>query len=533
MLWLALPLMGGIAWGRLVAEPTTSVALVAAAGCGAAAIAAVWRGPRTWMTAIVATMLFAGIGTYRLHDHRLSDWDGLPPREGQMTLRIDRTFPRQDATATGIGTVITGHGATRELAQQRVYFSFRLRPGDERLVRSAVVRCRGVLTPVPPNPDAGTFDGYLRSAGIYFRFGRGRIVGYERPPSAYYLFLEHAATRLTEWLGLGVAAKRPALTAVFRAMMLGQKHELSAEQNDRFMRSGTMHLFAINGLHIGVVALALHALFSLLRWPRWLLVPVTLAILWFDVDTTGASPSAVRAFLLVACAEAGFLLRRPANGLATLSAAATLVLLFDPLALFSASFQMSYGVVFAILTYGLPAAEAAERRWQPFSRLPRISWSRRQRAIAAAVRWWWPVAGIGVAALLVSTIAGPEFFQVLAPVGFFSNLLLIPLATLVIIAGVSSVLAAALAVSGVNLLFNHAAIVVLGVIDGIVSLSAQLPNGSWTAHWRWPAAAPLALTVLFVTLLAGYARGWRGWVIAWWTPALVVAVAVATGVRLG
>ena len=47
---------------------------------------------------------------------------------------------------------------------------------------------------------------------------------------------------------------RPETAAVYRAMMLGQKHDLSDEQRGLFMHSGTMHLFAINGLHIGVVA---------------------------------------------------------------------------------------------------------------------------------------------------------------------------------------------------------------------------------------------------------------------------------------
>ena len=81
----------------------------------------------------------------------------------------------------------------------------------------------------------------------------------------------------------------------------------SLEQDQLFMHSGTMHLFAINGLHIGIVAVAVHALapagavsaMAAGGKARRLLIPR------LDVDTTGASPSAVRAWLLVAACESG------------------------------------------------------------------------------------------------------------------------------------------------------------------------------------------------------------------------------------
>jgi len=71
-------------------------------------------------------------------------------------------------------------------------------------------------------------------------------------------------------------------------MMLGQKHELSDEQDAQFMQSGTMHLFAINGLHIGVVAMALHALLAVARVPTGR-GGRHARVLWLDVDTTGES----------------------------------------------------------------------------------------------------------------------------------------------------------------------------------------------------------------------------------------------------
>jgi competence protein ComEC len=532
-LWIAVPLMAGIAWGRAVPWPSAplalSVALIAAIACMVAA----FKGQRSWAPTIAVAMAATGIAAFRLHDVHATDWDDLPPREAELVIRFDRVFPRQDATVTGIGTIVSADGVVAELARQRVYFSIRLSRGAERPVRSAVVRCRGIVTPVPLQPPAGSFERFLADAGIHVRLARGRVARIEQPPSRYYVVLEHAATQLERWLDEGVAGKRPALAAIFRAMMLGQKHELSSEQNEVFMRSGTMHLFAINGLHIGVVAVALHALLAMLRCPREVAVPLILAVLWFDVDTTGGSPSAVRAFLLVACVEAGFLFRRPPNGLASLGAAALIALLADPFALFTASFQMSYGVVLAILTFGLPLAETLEHRLTPFQLIPRATWTRTQRQIVWISREAWPALGIGAAAGVISAITGPTFFQVFAPVGMISNLVLVPLATLVIVAGFGSILAAAAWLGGINVLLNHAAILALVVIDWGVRASSRLPSAWWPATWRAPAFGPATLALVLAAMLVGYGGRWRRERAGWWPPIVLAGMAVTCGVKFG
>ncbi len=168
---------------------------------------------------------------------------------------------------------------------------------------------------------------------------RDRAAGETR----YRLFCEHLAQRLNAILSTGVAAKRPELTAVYRAMMLGQKHELNIEQDQLFMHSGTMHLFAINGLHIGIVAVAVHALLLLARCPRLLVAGLTLhSPVARRGHDRGSRPSAVRAWLLVVAY--GYL-RADCRPMASRQRQQrSWVLLADPMALFSASFQMSYGV---------------------------------------------------------------------------------------------------------------------------------------------------------------------------------------------
>jgi competence protein ComEC len=294
-----------------------------------------------------------------------------------------------------------------------------------------------------------------------------------------------------------------------------------------------MHLFAINGLHIGVVALALHAVLALLRCPRSAAALLTLGVLWLDVDTTGASPSAVRAFLLVAACEAGFVLRRPANGLAALGAAALAVLLIEPLALFSASFQMSYGVVLTILCFGVPLGERLAARWRPFALLPEATWNWRQRLLTGGLWWLAGALGIGMAAALVSAVTGPTFFQVFTPGALATNLVLVPLAMLVITAGFAAAVTGLAGLVWLNSLFNHAAMLVLMVIDGLIRLGLRVPGLWWPAQWRAPWVGVLALGALLAASLAGYAGRWEARRGGWWPPVAVVALALLFGVKWG
>ena len=62
-----------------------------------------------------------------------------------------------------------------------------------------------------------------------------------------------------------------------------------------------MHLFAISGLHVGVVALVVGGLFGILPLPRKLKIIAGLGSVFLYVQITGGQPSAMRAFIMVTC----------------------------------------------------------------------------------------------------------------------------------------------------------------------------------------------------------------------------------------
>ena len=115
-----------------------------------------------------------------------------------------------------------------------------------------------------------------------------------RSSSVAKYFCVRAQARLEGILRHGLEAQ-PQTASLYLAMLLGAKAELSGEQENAFMRSGTFHIFSISGLHVAVIAGAIHLLFHLLRVPRRFAVVIGLAVLWLYVQITGASSPAMRA----------------------------------------------------------------------------------------------------------------------------------------------------------------------------------------------------------------------------------------------
>ena len=535
VLWLLLPFMTGLIAGRTLSPLPPPIWLLAGALIATGVAAFSSKRPLVWGVSLCVGLIFSGGAYYGLRLARLPVWDSLPPREARLTLRVERSLaPSPDGKRiSGFARVIHADAYVQELVGQRLYFSLSRRAGEELPLRSTEMLAVGVVQALPRSAPADTFDGYLTNLGLNFRFNRGRIIEVTRPPNAYRVFCEHTVRKMETLLGEGVSTKRPALVAILRAMMLGQKQELTEEQDALFMHSGTMHLFAINGLHIGVVALSLHMLLMMLRCPRLAATLITLAVLWLDVDTTGASPSAVRAFLLVASLEAAFVLRLPNNGIAALANAALVVLVLDPMALFSASFQMSYGVVLAIMCLGLPLADRLQTRWQPYASLPKVSWRWWQHALTLGLNRLAGALGIGWAASLFSALMGVQFFHVLVPGALVANLILVPLASLVIIAGFISIAGGLVGVVAISSWFNHASLLVLWGIDTLIRFSSRLPSAWYAASWRGAWVGPVAFVSLLVVCLTGYAFRWRRERGGFWPPLIVAALALIFGVKFG
>jgi competence protein ComEC len=146
-----------------------------------------------------------------------------------------------------------------------------------------------------------------------------------------------------QWM-LGNLERRldPRNCAVAGAILLGERHPISAQQMQMFMCTGTIHLFAISGLHVGMLALVLT--FPLRFFPRWrgAVLMTTVVVIWAYAVLTGGRPPVVRASILVSSfCLCSLSYRRvvPAN---TLALAGILILAHNPSSLFQIGTQLSF-----------------------------------------------------------------------------------------------------------------------------------------------------------------------------------------------
>lgn len=529
LLWVLLPLMAGLVAGKLSWFPFSPVAMAfAAATCVGAALAF----PRAWAAGLVAGVFLGGVAYYDLRRDRLDEWDALPPREASVTLDVQRMFPAQPdmRSVSGLARIVVTDAHLRELAGQPVYFSLTPKTGDPSPVRSSRLEVTGLLQTLPRDPALDTFDGYLANLGINFKLTRARVSGAGAEAGAYRLFCDAALRRFNTLLEHGVEA-HPGQSVVLRAMLLGQQQELGEAQKQVFRESGTMHLFSISGLHIAVIAAVITSLLALFRLPSLPRFVVGGLVLWLYVDITGATPSAVRAWVMVMFLHASYVLRVPGNPVAALVASAVCVLVVSPMQLFTASFQLSYGIVAALLMLGLPLADRLGEKYAPFQCLPRVTWRRHHRIWAACSEKITSATAIGLATTAVSTISGVVIFGLFTPVSLFANLVLIPLGSLVIVSGFLSLLCGLMGLDGVTLLLNHASVLLLEIIDFLVRFFVSVPGAYHTAAFSSAWLGFTAFAGLLAVIFHGYAGNWEPKRGGYWAPFAYTAAVLAAGMN--
>ncbi len=139
-------------------------------------------------------------------------------------------------------------------------------------------------------------------------------------------------------------------SALLKAMLLGDRSDLSATFKNRLAAIGLIHLIAISGLHLVILSNLLLIFARGLKLKESWAVGLTLAFLWIFVFMVGGRPSIMRAAVMSSFLLIGEIIHRPASSLRSLVLAAFLLLLINPLSLrmdvgFQLSFLAALGIV--------------------------------------------------------------------------------------------------------------------------------------------------------------------------------------------
>jgi competence protein ComEC len=288
----------------------------------------------------------------------------------------------------------------------------------------------------------------------------------------------------------------PDVEGLISGMVLGLRHQTPEDIEEPFQQTGTLHLFAVAGLHVGIVARLLWILAIVAQLPRkwaaWLIIPA----LFFYATITGLHTSSVRAALMSAVLLGGFLIERKVFALNSLAAAAALILVWDTNELFSVGFQLSFAVVAGIILLTEPFFRLSRRWFEADRFLPRSLFSRARRVANRTLWWISRAASVSAAAWVGSLPLMLWHYHLVTPISLLANLVVIPIAFFVLAGGMLSMIAAPIS-SSLSLIFNNANWVLARLVLGVVHLFAQWPGGHFYAERpHWPNGAHAAITVL-------------------------------------
>ncbi len=293
----------------------------------------------------------------------------------------------------------------------------------------------GILRTPPGPPAEGLFDyrAFLAWQGIYFQLqcadtNDWRLVTHTNSPAQ-----PPVADRFRDWSQRTLARGLPVEDEELRllwAMTLGWKTALTDEVSEPFMRSGTMHIFAISGLHIALIAGILVAVLRAAQLPRGACGAVIVPLIWFYTAATGWQPSAIRSTLMMTVIIAGWSVRRPSNLLNSLAASGFIILLWQPSQLFQAGFQLSFFVVLSIALLLPPFEDFRQRLLQTDPFLPDELRPRWQRWLDWPLRAITTSLATSLAAWLGSLPLIAHYFHLFTPASLLANLVVVPLSSL-------------------------------------------------------------------------------------------------------
>ncbi|MGI6074235.1 MAG: ComEC/Rec2 family competence protein [Fermentimonas sp.] len=205
--------------------------------------------------------------------------------------------------------------------------------------------------------------------------------------------------------------------AFVSALSLGYKSELSEEIKKSFRTSGSAHVLAVSGLHVGIIyflIISIFNIFGIRKRHRAVAEIISIIILWWYAFVVGLSPSVVRAVIMFTIYGFGVLIGEKAFTWNSLAIGAFFIVIFNPYSLLDVSFQMSFGAVTAILFF----KPIFDNFYLPENRLLKAVWELFIVSVCAQ---------LGVFPIVL-------YYFGTYPVYFFiTNLLILPLTWLIII----------------------------------------------------------------------------------------------------
>ena len=204
------------------------------------------------------------------------------------------------------------------------------------------------------------------------------------------------------------------------ALILGQQQDISPEIIRDYQYAGAVHILSVSGLHIGFILLfvtfILKPLPNTKRGSLFKLVIILASLSVFGI-IAGLAPSVVRSVTMFSIVAIGNHLRRSVNIYHTLLVSVLIILLFEPSFLFDVGFQLSYIALFFIIWLQPLLASI----WQPKNKI---------------TKYIWDILTVSFAAQIGTLPLSIYYFHQFPGLFFVTNLVIIPLLSIIMVLGV-------------------------------------------------------------------------------------------------
>ncbi len=376
------------------------------------------------------------------------------------------------------------------------------------IVRTGIVKRAG-LFPLPENQAVVDSD-----RAVFLDAGRG---------NALVDWCMRRRRICREILGRGLE-DYPDQQGVVRSLMMGYREDLPKILRKDFAATGTVHIFAISGSHVAMVTVLIVGLLRTLGVPltRWF--PILTPLLVVYTITTGAATSAVRSCVMAVMMLAAPFFRRRPDSVSTLFAAAVAILVVAPSQLGDLGFLLSFTAVAGLLAIP-PVLDAGPARWfrRGGGQLEEEEGRLRRRAREVGL-FCARYLNVTVGAWIATAPLTAYFFNLVSPVALAMNLLVIPAAFVILLAGVMCLICAPLG-TFLPEVFNHAAWAVSSFLTWCIEWAADLPGGH--GFVRTPPGGGILAGYAVLSVASVMARRQRGAMAA--GLALLAAMSVGWG----
>jgi len=288
----------------------------------------------------------------------------------------------------------------------------------------------------------------------------------------------------------------PEVQTFLSGIVLGLRHQAPEDIEEPFQQTGTLHLFAVAGLHVGIVATLLWMMATIARLSRKTAAAIIIPLLFFYAAVTGLHVSSLRAATMASILVGGLFFERKVSLANSLAAAAFFILCWNTNELFSTGFQLSFAVVGAIVLFADPFFRLFQQRAAPDPFLPQSLLRGPRRWMHSSYEWLCGGASVSLAAWIGSLPLILWYFHLVTPISLLANLVVVPIAFFVLAVALLSLMTTPL-FPWVALIFNNANWSLASLVIGIVHLFAQIPGGHfYVGEPDWGERTSAKMTVL-------------------------------------